>query len=219
MKGKGDVKIPLIFWVLHSMEKYMRGDIMKLLLELFITFCKIGFFTFGGGYAMISFMEENCIEKKKWISHEDMMNVTVIAESTPGPIAINCATFIGYKQAGLIGAVISTLGMVFPSFIVIFIISIFFDNFLKIQWIAHALNGIKIYVGILILNAAVTMLKKMPKNKLSRGIVFCAAMMMLLIFLFSLRISSVLLMLFFGVFSLVFMLITENKRGKRGDKK
>lgn len=197
----------------------MRGDIMKLLLELFITFCKIGFFTFGGGYAMISFMEENCIEKKKWISHEDMMNVTVIAESTPGPIAINCATFIGYKQAGLIGAVISTLGMVFPSFIVIFIISIFFDNFLKIQWIAHALKGIKIYVGILILNAAVTMLKKMPKNKLSQGIVFCAAMMMLLIFLFSLRISSVLLMLFFGVFSLVFMLITENKRGKRGDKK
>ncbi len=98
---------------------------MKLLLELFITFCKIVFFTFGGGYAMISFIEENCIEKKKRISHEDMMNVTVIAGSALGPIAINCATFIGYKQAGLIGAVISTLGRMFPSFIVIFIISIF----------------------------------------------------------------------------------------------
>ena len=72
----------------------------NILLDLLLTFMKIGFFTFGGGYAMISMIENNCVEKKKWISHDDMMNVTVIAESTPGPIAINCATFVGYRQAG-----------------------------------------------------------------------------------------------------------------------
>ena len=74
---------------------------MKKIIELFVTFFKIGLFTFGGGYAMISIIEDNCVEKKKWITHDEMMNVTVIAESTPGPIAINCATFVGYKVAGM----------------------------------------------------------------------------------------------------------------------
>ena len=92
----------------------------NILLDLLLTFMKIGFFTFGGGYAMISMIENNCVEKKKWISHDDMMNVTVIAESTPGPIAINCATFVGYRQAGFLGSLIATLGIVLPSFVVIF---------------------------------------------------------------------------------------------------
>ena len=83
---------------------------MNILLDLFLTFAKIGVFTFGGGYAMISMIENNCVERKKWITHDEMMNVTVIAESTPGPIAINAATYVGYKQAGFIGAVIATLG-------------------------------------------------------------------------------------------------------------
>ena len=83
------------------------------MIELFLTFAKIGLFTFGGGYAMISMIENACVENKKWISHDDMMNITVIAESTPGPIAINCATFVGYKQRGLIGAIVATMGIVF----------------------------------------------------------------------------------------------------------
>ena len=80
---------------------------MGILMELFLIFVKIGLFTFGGGYAMISLIENNCVEKKKWITHDEMMNITVIAESTPGPIAINCATYVGYKKAGIIGAIIS----------------------------------------------------------------------------------------------------------------
>ena len=84
---------------------------MKKIIELFVTLFKIGLFTFGGGYAMISIIEDNCVEKKKWITHDEMMNVTVIAESTPGPIAINCATFVGYKVAGMMGAVFATLGV------------------------------------------------------------------------------------------------------------
>ena len=94
---------------------------MNILLDLFLTFAKIGLFTFGGGYAMLSMIENNCVERKQWITHDEMMNVTVIAESTPGPIAINCATFTGYKKAGFIGALVATLGIVVPSFVVIMV--------------------------------------------------------------------------------------------------
>ena len=97
---------------------------MPILIDLFLSFAKIGLFTFGGGYAMISLIENDCVEKKKWITHDEMMDVTVIAESTPGPIAINCATYVGYKKGRLPGAIIATLGMVLPSFIIIFLISI-----------------------------------------------------------------------------------------------
>lgn len=122
-------------------------------MELFFTFVKIGLFTFGGGYAIISMIENNCVEKKAWIIHDEMMDVTVIAESTPGPIAINCATFIGYKKAGFLGALVATLGIVVPSFIVIFLISMFLDNFLEITIVANAFKGIKVGVGLLILDA------------------------------------------------------------------
>ena len=137
------------------------------MMELFFTFVKIGLFTFGGGYAMISMIENNCVEKKAWITHDEMMDVTVIAESTPGPIAINCATFIGYKKAGFLGALVATLGIVVPSFIVIFLISMFLDNFLEITIVANAFKGIKVGVGLLILDAAITMINKMQKKKLS----------------------------------------------------
>ena len=102
-------------------------------MELFLIFAKIGLFTFGGGYAMISLIENNCVEKKKWITHDEMMNITVIAESTPGPIAINCATYVGYKKAGITGAIISTLGIVLPSFIIILLISALLKMLLKIN--------------------------------------------------------------------------------------
>ena len=155
---------------------------MNLLLELFLTFAKIGLFTFGGGYAMISMIENACVENKNWISHDDMMNITVIAESTPGPIAINCATFVGYKQKGLIGAVAATLGIVMPSFVIIYLI-------------ANAFKGIKLAVGILILDAAVKMIKKMPKKAAPRTIMVCAAVLMMVINIFSLNFTSVSIML------------------------
>ena len=149
---------------------------MGILIELFLIFAKIGLFTFGGGYAMISLIENNCVEKKNWITHDEMMNITVIAESTPGPIAINCATYVGYKKAGIIGAIISTLGIVLPSFAVIYLISMFLDNFLEITVIANAFKGIKIAVGFLILDAAITMIKKMPKKNIAKnfyGMLIC----------------------------------------------
>ena len=104
-----------------------------MLIELFITFAKIGMFTFGGGYAMIALIEHECVENKQWITSDELMDVTVIAESTPGPIAINCATYTGYKKAGISGAIIATIGMILPSFLIILLISSFMDNLLKYE--------------------------------------------------------------------------------------
>ena len=123
---------------------------------------------------MISIIENICVEQKKWITHDEMMDVTIIAESTPGPIAINCATYVGYKKKGIWGAVAATFGVVLPSFIIIYLISVFLDNFLEITWIANAFKGIRIAVGILILDAAIKMIRKMQKKPLQIGILFAS---------------------------------------------
>lgn len=192
---------------------------MNILLDLFFTFAKIGLFTFGGGYAMISMIENACVGKKQWITHEDMMNVTVIAESTPGPIAINCATFVGYRQKGFAGALFATLGIVLPSFVIIYLISMFLDNFLEITLIANAFKGIKIAVGILILDAAITMIKKMRKKLVPRVIMVCSFMAMLLINIFSLNFSSISLMLVAAAVSLAVFLIQGAPAQKGGAEK
>ena len=192
---------------------------MNLLLDLFLTFARIGLFTFGGGYAMISMIENNCVERKKWITHDEMMNITVIAESTPGPIAINCATFTGYKKAGFVGALAATLGMILPSFVVIYLISVFLDNFLELTVIANAFKGIKIGVGILILDAAITMRRKMPKKKLPRTIMVCACIAMLCINIFAWNFSSISLMLIAAVVSLTVFILKGAPKQRGGGAK
>ena len=192
---------------------------MNILFDLFLTFAKIGVFTFGGGYAMIAMIENHCVEQKKWISHDEMMNVTVIAESTPGPIAINAATFVGYKQAGFLGAVIATLGIVLPSFLIIFAISSLLDHFLEITVIASAFKGIKIAVGILILDAAITMIRKMHKKLLPRVIMLCSFATMLLINIFAWNFSSISLMLIAAAVSLTIFCIKGAPDQKGGAKK
>ena len=180
-----------------------------MLLELFLTFMKIGMFTFGGGYAMISVVENACVEDKHWITRDDMMNITVIAESTPGPIAINCATFVGFKKRGLIGAAVATTGMILPSFLIIYLVARFLDSFLEISWIAHAFEGIKLAVGILIIDAGVKMLKQIPARTLPRLIMACAFSAMLLIDILALRISSIALLLIAAAVSLVLFTISQ----------
>ena len=192
---------------------------MNILLDLFLTFAKIGLFTFGGGYAMIAMIENNCVERKQWISHDEMMNSTVVAESTPGPIAINCATFTGYKKAGFLGAVIATLGIIVPSFAIIYLISMFLDNFLELTLIANAFKGIKIAVGLLILDAAITMIKKMHKKVLPRSIMACSAVVMLCINLFAWNFSSISLMLLAAIVSLTIFVLNGAPEQKGGAKK
>ena len=156
---------------------------------------------------MIALIEKSCVESKKWITHDEMMDVMVIAESTPGPIAINCATFVGYKQRGFIGALTATVGMILPSFCIIFLISRFLDNFLEITWIANAFQGIKIAVGILIIDAAIKMISKMQKKMLPCVIMICSCTAMLLIDFFAIHVSSIVLMLVAAVVSLAIYLI------------
>lgn len=183
-----------------------------LMFTLFMTFAKIGVFTFGGGYAMIALIEAECVDKKKWITHDEMMNVTVIAESTPGPIALNCATYVGYKQARFLGALFATLGMLFPSFIIIYLISMVFDTFLSLSVIANAFKGIKVAVGLLILNAAINMLQKMSKKIAPRILMLLSCLVMLGINIFSLHLSSIYIMLTAGVISLsIFFIHTKGK--------
>ena len=182
---------------------------MKKLTELFGTFAKIGMFTFGGGYAMIAIIDHACVEDKKWITHEELVDMTVVAESTPGPIAINCATFTGYKIAGLSGAVAATLGMVIPSFVIIYLISMFLDNFLELAIVANAFRGIKIAVGLLILEAGVNMAKKAKKTKQTKFIIPTACAIMLLAHVLAWNISSISLMITAGVVSLAVFAIGE----------
>ena len=186
---------------------------MNLLLDLFLTFARVGMFTFGGGYAMISIIENACVERKQWITHDEMMDLTVMAESTPGPIAINAATYVGYKRAGIPGSVFATVGMVLPSFVIIYLISAVMDNFLEILWIANAFKGIKIGVGLLILNVAVNMLKKMKPQPMPRIIAGCAFAVMLTINFLSLKFSSITLMLIAGAAGLILFLVKERKGG------
>ncbi|MCR5767780.1 MAG: chromate transporter [Lachnospiraceae bacterium] len=186
---------------------------MPVLLDLFISFAGIGLFTFGGGYAMLSLIENICVEKKHWITHEEMMDITVIAESTPGPVAINCATYIGYKKGKLAGAVLATLGVTLPSFIIIFIISVYLERFMEIAWVAHAFAGIKLAVGILIVDAAVKMISKMKKRPMQMGILAVSFVVMILISILKLPVSSILIMLAAAIFSVAAFLLKKDREG------
>ena len=186
---------------------------MPILLDLFLTFAKIGAFTFGGGYAMLSVISDNCVEKKKWITAEAMMNVTVIAETTPGPISVNCATFTGYRTAGILGAVSATAGLVTPAFIIIFLISLFLDRFLAYPVVAYAFDGIKIGVGFLVLDAAIGMMKKVPKDLLSQLLLWGGCAVMLVSDIFAWNFSTISLMLVCAAISLAVFFVTRKKGG------
>ena len=165
-----------------------------LLLRLFWTFFRIGAFTFGGGYAMLPLIESECVEKYGWITGEELLRVTVIAESTPGPVAINCATFVGNKKAGFAGALACTFGVVLPSFVIILVLSFFLDRFLEIPLIAKAFRGIRIAVAILILRAGLRMLLRMEKKPLPLILFGAAFAAMLAISIFSLPVSTIALL-------------------------
>ena len=190
---------------------------MRLLFELLIVFAKIGLFTFGGGYAMLPLIEDICVEKKKWITHDEMMNITVIAEATPGPIAINCATYVGMKKKGLSGAVASTIGVIIPSFIIILIISLFFDRLLEIKWVHSAFCGIKIAVSVLIVDAAIKMIRKMKKKPLTVAVLTTSCLAMLLINIFSLNISTIVLILISAILGMS-VALAKKQNNKKANK-
>lgn len=139
----------------------------KTLLSVFLTFMKIGFFTFGGGYAMIPLIQREAAAKHHWISDEDIMEIVAIAESTPGPIAVNAATFVGYHACGALGALMATLGVVLPSFLVIIAVTSVLDAFSGIKAVQYAFFGVRAGVLALIVRAVCSMYKQCPKGKVS----------------------------------------------------
>ena len=144
----------------------IKEKILKAL-SLFITFFKIGAFTFGGGYAMIPLIQKEIAENKKWVTDDDILEIIAIAESTPGPIAINSATFVGYRVCGFWGSFFATLGVVLPSFIIILIISAVLGQFGNLKPVRYAFNGIRAGVLALLFKALYTMYKKCPKSAVS----------------------------------------------------
>ena len=178
-------------------------DKIKLLFNLFLSMLKIGLFTFGGGYAMINILDNEFVVKKKWIDSDEFMNVVTVAESTPGPIAINCSTFIGYKKMGLIGAIVATLGMCIPSFVIIYLISLFFNQFLTFSAVASAFKGIQVCVVFLIFSAGLKMLRKIKKSAFNITVMASTFTAMVIFSLFSISFSSIFYILIFGLIGLL----------------
>ena len=181
------------------------------LLELFGVFFKIGLFTFGGGYAMISLIGHEIGERRRWIDPEELTEVFAIAESTPGPIAVNCATYVGYRREGVAGGVWATLGVVMPSFIIIYVISLFFERFMALTVVANAFRGIQVAVAFLILRAGLRLAVKLPKRGFELGLCAAAALLVLAIDALGWRLSTVWLILCGGVAGLLF------RRGAKGE--
>ncbi len=137
---------------------------MKILWDLFATFFRIGAFTFGGGYAMLSLIQREVVDNKKWATDEEVLDYYAVAQCTPGVIAVNTATFVGYKQKGVLGAFAATFGVVFPSLIIITAIASVLQNFMEYTVVQHIFGGIRVAVAVLIVNAVITMGKKSVKD-------------------------------------------------------
>ena len=182
---------------------------------LFLTMLKIGLFTFGGGYAMIALLENEFVEKKKWLKKDEFLDVAAIAESTPGPIAINAATYIGYKNSGIIGSMIATLGICIPSFVIIYAISLFFDDFLSFTLVAYAFKGIQICVIYLILTAGLKMLKQMKKTTFNMIIISLTLICMIVFSLFAVKFSTIFYILISGACGVAVYLLCKIRKEEK----
>ena len=198
-----------------NLLKQRKGWFLRMLFELFITFLKIGLFTFGGGYAMIANIREAVIENKKWLTDDELMQVIAIAESTPGPIAINMATFVGYKKKGVLGSAMATLGVIVPSLVIIFTISLFLDAFMNNIYVKYAFTGIKCAVAFLIFKAGLDMFKKLPKKPLSLTVFGVIFVMLTAFALFSISYSAIVLILIGGVIGILSGVVLSKKGGDK----
>ena len=191
----------------------MKRKNFKSLVSLFLTMLKIGLFTFGGGYAMIALLENEFVSRKKWLDAEEFLDMAAIAESTPGPIAINAATYIGYKNGGIVGSIAATLGICIPSFVIIYAISLIFDAFLTFTYVQYAFRGIQVCVVYLILNAGIKMLKQMEKTPFQVGVLSVTMVCMVIFSLLSVRFSTIFYILISGMLGVIVHLL--KREGKR----
>ena len=181
---------------------------------IFLSFFKIGAFTFGGGYAMIPLIQHEAVEKRKWVTDEDILDIVAIAESTPGPIAINSATFVGYRAAGVLGSVAATVGVVLPSFVVILVLSFVLEAFQEVRAVQYAFFGIRAGVLALLCKALWTMYKKAPKGW-AAYVVMAGAFILTAINKFGIfKINMIFVIIGCAVFGLVTSLIMERRAKK-----
>lgn len=173
------------------------------LMDIFLIFLKIGAFTFGGGYAMIALLEDEFVDKRSWLNESEFLDMTAIAESTPGPVAINAATYLGYKLAGFKGALAASLAVCIPSFAIIYVISFFYERFQQITWVASAFKGIQVCVVYLILSAGLRMFIKMKKNVFNVSIFAVVSVSFIFVSLFGISFSSIYYILICGVVGVV----------------
>ena len=180
---------------------------MSVILLLFLSMLKIGCFAFGGGYAIIALLDNEFISKRKWIDHDEFLDIVAIAESTPGPIAINMATYIGYKLCGFLGAAVATVGICVPSFVIMYFVSLFYEQLMDIALIAAAFKGIQICVVYLIASAGLKILNKMKKTPLNIAVFSTTCLGMILCTLFDIHVSSVWFVLGAGILGLMMFFI------------
>lgn len=189
----------------------------KLLIELFVSFFKIGLLTFGGGYAMIPIIQREVVERRKWLSGNDILDILAISESTPGPISINAATYVGYRVMGVFGSIVATLALALPSFVIIFVISLFYETFITWSVVSAAFKGIKVGVVILLFLAFIK-LSKSFKKELIGVIIFLITLIGMLLFTFlKIKIPSISIIFIASglLIGIIITLITSRKGGKK----
>lgn len=181
---------------------------------LLFTMLKIGLFTFGGGYAMIALLQREFVEKKKWITNEEFMDMVIVAESTPGPIAINGATYVGYKVGKLLGSILCTIGVCLPSFIIIYVISIYLDRFMEFELVQYAFRGIEVCVVYLIIKSGIKMLKEIKETKylIVNIIIFLIVLTLTILFsIFNISFSSIFYILISAFIGFIIYIISNKQ--------
>lgn len=189
-----------------------REKSLKNLLSLFLTFFKLGIFSIGGGPTMLTLLQGELVEKKKWLDNDELMEMTAIAESTPGPIAINLATYLGYKRGGFFGALLSTLGVIITPFTLMFVISLFLSNLLSVEAVQYAFMGVKVGVVFLLLKVSITLIKGIKKDVFGVISMTFVLIAMVLLTIFAVNFSAIYFILLGAVLGLLIYGVIPKKR-------
>lgn len=190
----------------------------RLLVTLFLSMLKIGLFAFGGGYTMIALLENEFVTKRGWLDKEEFLDLAAIAESTPGPIAINSATYIGYKIAGFFGSLSATVAVCIPSFTIIYVISLVFDTFLSFQYVAYAFRGIQVCVIYLIACAGIKMFRELKRSFLNIFLLSATLVLMVTLSVFAVSFSSVFYILSGGTVGIFVYLLSKIRKRRKAQK-
>lgn len=230
--------LAMIMLRLYYFTNYLSSDIISLnflgglimtkkekakqCIKLFLIMFKIGLFTFGGGYAMIALLEREFVSGRKWVDKDEFLDLIAIAESTPGPMAINSATYVGYKVAGIFGALLGTVAVCIPPFFIKYAISLFFDQFMALEYVGYAFRGVQVCVIYLIASAGIKMLREMKKNPMNIVLISATALCMVLFSVFAVNFSSIFYIVIggcVGLFVYLIMKIRNNSKKKEGEAK